>query len=163
MFASVWVIVLERFCDRLSVEAWLAVAPAGMDIIIAMENPNAIMTSSERTFLLEMFLIALVAMPILARFQSFVRRRLEELGFMRGGFAWERILFAATLQIPFSLRTSLFRRLSLAWFVLLLNGFSELYQNLFRIQNTPNKPRQLNYLWCYSKTSQESKVPSFPK
>jgi hypothetical protein len=78
MFSSVWVIVLERFCDRLSVDAWLAVAPAGMDIIIAMENPNAIMTSIARTFLLEMFLMALVAMPILVRFQSFVRRRLKE-------------------------------------------------------------------------------------
>lgn len=64
MFASVWVIVFERFCDKLSVDAWFAVTPAGMEIIIEREKPSAIMTSNERIFLLEIFLTALVTMPI---------------------------------------------------------------------------------------------------
>ena len=61
--ASVWVIVLPRFWDKLSVDAWFAVTPAGMEIIIAMENPNAIITNSDLIFRLEMFLTARVPIP----------------------------------------------------------------------------------------------------
>jgi hypothetical protein len=37
--------------------------PAGIEIMIAMEKPNAMTTSSVRIFLLETFLIALVKVP----------------------------------------------------------------------------------------------------
>ena len=63
MVASVWVIVFPRFWDKLSAEAWFAVAPAGIDIIIAMENPNAITTNNALIFRLEIFLNALVITP----------------------------------------------------------------------------------------------------
>ena len=59
--------MLARFCERLSVDAWFAVAPAGMEIIIAMEKPNAMITRSARIFLLEIFLIARVPIPKLIR------------------------------------------------------------------------------------------------
>jgi hypothetical protein len=57
--------VLLKFWDKLSVEAWFAVTPAGMEIIMAMEKPNAIMTNNALIFRREMFLTALVTIPIL--------------------------------------------------------------------------------------------------
>ena len=62
--------VLLRFWDRLSACAWFAVAPAGMEIIIAIEKPNAIITSSALIFRLEMFLTARVTIPNKIAFQS---------------------------------------------------------------------------------------------
>ena len=43
--------------------AWIAVAPAGMEIIIAMEKPNAMITNSALIFRLEIFLTARVPIP----------------------------------------------------------------------------------------------------
>ena len=48
---------------RASVDAWFAVMPAGMDIIIAMQKPNAMITNKARTLRLEIFLTALVNTP----------------------------------------------------------------------------------------------------
>jgi hypothetical protein len=45
------------------VDSWFATMPAGIEIMIAMEKPNAMTTSSVRIFLLETFLIALVKVP----------------------------------------------------------------------------------------------------
>ena len=42
---------------------WLANTPAGIEIKIAKENPNAIITSSARVFRREMFLTALFNIP----------------------------------------------------------------------------------------------------
>ncbi len=57
------VIVLLRFAAKSFADCWLAITPAGIDIMIAIEKPNAITTSSARIFLLEMFLIALLIIP----------------------------------------------------------------------------------------------------
>jgi len=54
---------LLRFWVRVSVDAWFDVMPAGMEIMIAMQNPNAIITSNARIFRLEIFLTALVKTP----------------------------------------------------------------------------------------------------
>ena len=73
--ASVWVIVSLRFWVRVSVDAWFDVMPAGMDIIIAMQNPNAIITNSALTLRLEIFLTALVNTPIYSPFQSIPEKK----------------------------------------------------------------------------------------
>ena len=61
--SPVWVIVLLRFAANSFADCWLAITPAGIDIIIAMEKPKAIITSNARIFLLEIFLIALLIIP----------------------------------------------------------------------------------------------------
>src|SRR3990172_5836722 len=79
--------VLLRFLDRLSACAWFAVAPAGMEIIIAMEKPNAMITSSALIFRLEMFLTARVAIPNYFAFLMFLEKkttRARESDFSRG-------------------------------------------------------------------------------
>jgi len=48
--------------------------PAGMEIIIAMQNPNAITTNNALTLRLEMFLTALVKTPNCFTFQSFQKK-----------------------------------------------------------------------------------------
>jgi len=73
--ASVCVIVLLRFWLRFIAEAWFAVTPAGIEIIIANENPSAIITSSALIFRLEMFLTALVNTPKFAHLSKFGTRR----------------------------------------------------------------------------------------
>jgi len=45
------------------VASWFATIPAGMEIMIAIEKPNAMITNNARTFLLETFLTALVKAP----------------------------------------------------------------------------------------------------
>jgi hypothetical protein len=45
------------------VAAWFAEIPAGMDVMIAMQKPNAIITNEVRTFRLDIFLTALVKIP----------------------------------------------------------------------------------------------------
>jgi hypothetical protein len=52
-----------KFSVRLSAASWFAVMPAGMEIMIAIENPKAMITNSARIFLLETFLTALVKAP----------------------------------------------------------------------------------------------------
>ena len=59
----VWFIVLDKSLAMLVAVCWLAKTPAGIDIIIAKEKPNAMITSKARIFLLEMFLIALLIIP----------------------------------------------------------------------------------------------------
>ena len=46
----------------------LAKTPAGIEIIIDKEKPNAIITSNALIFLLEIFLIALLTTPMLNPF-----------------------------------------------------------------------------------------------
>ena len=45
---------------QVSVDAWFDVMPAGIEIIIAMQKPKAIITNNALTFRLEIFLTALV-------------------------------------------------------------------------------------------------------
>jgi hypothetical protein len=52
------------------VAVWFAITPAGIEIIMAMEKPRAIITNNARIFLLEMFLIALFKTPMCFTFQS---------------------------------------------------------------------------------------------
>ena len=59
IFMSVVLKSAVRFC----VAAWLATMPAGMEIMIAMEKPKAMITRIVLIFLLEMFLTALVKAP----------------------------------------------------------------------------------------------------
>jgi hypothetical protein len=51
------------------VDSWFAVIPAGIEIIMAIEKPKAIITNNDLIFLLEMFLTALVTIPKLFTFQ----------------------------------------------------------------------------------------------
>jgi TRAP-type C4-dicarboxylate transport system permease small subunit len=61
--SSISVMVLLNLCVKLCVDSWFATTPAGIDIIIAIEKLRAMITSIALIFLLEMFLIALVAVP----------------------------------------------------------------------------------------------------
>jgi len=49
--------------------------PAGMDIIIAMQKPNAIITNKARTLRLEIFLTALVNIANQFTFQNIHKKR----------------------------------------------------------------------------------------
>jgi hypothetical protein len=55
--------VLLKFSVRLCVASWFATIPAGIEIMIAMENPKAMITRNALIFLLEIFLTALVKAP----------------------------------------------------------------------------------------------------
>jgi hypothetical protein len=44
--------------------SWLAIRPAGMDIMMDNETANATITRSDLTFRLDRFLIALLIIPI---------------------------------------------------------------------------------------------------
>jgi hypothetical protein len=55
--------VLPRFSVKPNVASWFAVMPAGMEIIIAMEKPKAIITNNALILRLEIFLTALVTIP----------------------------------------------------------------------------------------------------
>jgi hypothetical protein len=57
------VIVLLKRSVRLCVDSWFAIMPEGMEIMIAIENPNATTTNSVLIFLLDMFRTALVKAP----------------------------------------------------------------------------------------------------
>ena len=61
--ASVWVMVLLRLLVRFCVAAWFAAIPAGMEIIIAMEKPKAMITSKALILRLEIFLKARFMIP----------------------------------------------------------------------------------------------------
>lgn len=67
--------VLPRFSVRPSVDSWFAVIPAGIEIIIAMEKPKAIMTNKARILRLEIFLTALVTMPSFVHLSKLSRKR----------------------------------------------------------------------------------------
>jgi hypothetical protein len=61
--ACTLLIVLLKFSVRLCVASWFATIPAGIEIMIAMENPKAMITRNALIFLLEIFLTALVKAP----------------------------------------------------------------------------------------------------
>jgi len=67
--------VLPRLSVKLSVDSWFAVMPAGIEIIIAMEKPKAIITNSALILRLEIFLIALVNMPNFVHLSKYSRKR----------------------------------------------------------------------------------------
>jgi hypothetical protein len=56
-------IVLLKFAVRFCVASWFETIPAGTEIMIAIENPKAMITNIALIFLLEMFLTALVNAP----------------------------------------------------------------------------------------------------
>jgi hypothetical protein len=56
-------IVLLKFSVRVCVASWFATMPAGMEIMIAIEKPKAMITKNALIFLLETFLTALVKAP----------------------------------------------------------------------------------------------------
>jgi hypothetical protein len=55
--------VLLKFSVKACVAVWFATMPAGTEIKIAIEKPNAMITNNARIFLLEIFLMALVKTP----------------------------------------------------------------------------------------------------
>jgi hypothetical protein len=61
--SSILLIVLLKFSVRFCVDFWFAIIPAGMEIMIAIEKPKAIITKNALIFLLETFLTALVKAP----------------------------------------------------------------------------------------------------
>jgi hypothetical protein len=63
MDCPVSVMVLLRFEASALADCWLAMTPAGMDIMIAMEKPKAIITSRALIFLLEIFRTARLINP----------------------------------------------------------------------------------------------------
>jgi hypothetical protein len=67
--------VLPRFSVRPSVDSWFAVMPAGIEIIIAMEKPKAIITNSALILRLEIFLTALVTMPRFVHLSKHSKKR----------------------------------------------------------------------------------------
>ena len=54
--------------------------PAGIEIMIAMQNPNAIITSNALILRLEIFLTALVKTPNEFAFQSFPEKKDNQKG-----------------------------------------------------------------------------------
>ena len=62
--------MLPRFSVNPSVDSWFAVIPAGMEIMIAMEKPKAIITNSALILRLEIFLTALVTIPSFIHLQN---------------------------------------------------------------------------------------------
>jgi hypothetical protein len=56
-------IVLLKFSVRLCAASWFAMMPAGIEIMIAIEKPNAMITKNVLIFLLETFLTALAKTP----------------------------------------------------------------------------------------------------
>ena len=54
---------------------WLATTPAGMEIIIANEKLNAIITSEDLILRLEIFLTALVVTPKLLHLPEFLGKK----------------------------------------------------------------------------------------
>jgi hypothetical protein len=57
-------IILLKFAVMLCTASWFATMPGGIEIIIAIEKPKAIITNNARIFLLDKFLTALVKVPI---------------------------------------------------------------------------------------------------
>jgi hypothetical protein len=57
------VIVLLKFAVTDCAASWFATMPAGIETMIAMEKPRAIITNSALIFLLDKFLTALVKVP----------------------------------------------------------------------------------------------------
>lgn len=62
--------MLPRLSVNPSVDSWFAVIPAGMEIMIAMEKPKAIITNRARILRLEIFLTALVTIPSFVHLQN---------------------------------------------------------------------------------------------
>jgi hypothetical protein len=61
--------------------------PAGIEIMIAMEKPKAIITNSALIFRLEIFLTALVTMPkFFSPFKAFQKKRTTKKREWREGF-----------------------------------------------------------------------------
>jgi hypothetical protein len=56
-------IVLLKFSVSLCAASWFATIPEGIEIMIAMENPRAMITSIALIFLLDIFLTDLVKAP----------------------------------------------------------------------------------------------------
>jgi hypothetical protein len=74
------VIVLLKLLVMFSVEAWFAMMPAGIEIMIAMEKPKATITNKALIFLLDMFRNALVNMPkdyTFTNTRHLIERRME--------------------------------------------------------------------------------------
>ena len=79
--------MLPRFSVRPSVDSWFAVMPAGIEIMIAMEKPKAIITNSALIFRLEIFLTALVTTPkFFSPFKAFQKKRTTKKREWREGF-----------------------------------------------------------------------------
>jgi hypothetical protein len=57
------VIVLLKFAVIACAASWFATMPAGIEIMIAIEKPRAMITNSALIFLLDKFLPALVKAP----------------------------------------------------------------------------------------------------
>jgi hypothetical protein len=113
--------------------------------MMAMEKPNAIITNNALILRLEMFLTALVTIPIQLNFHCCARRRPGQGSDFSRGVLWLPVLFAATCGFDFILfRFLASGRLSLGSAELLLNDFSELYHNLSLI---PRSARTAGFLW----------------
>jgi hypothetical protein len=54
---------VSKFVVNRCVDCWFATIPGGIEIIIAIEKPKAMITNNALIFLLETFLIALVNAP----------------------------------------------------------------------------------------------------
>ena len=78
--------VLPRFSVNPSVDSWFAVIPAGMEIIIAMEKPKAIITNNALILRLEIFLTALVTIPNLVHLSKYSGKRTTKKRERREGF-----------------------------------------------------------------------------
>ena len=59
----VWLIVSLRLLANSLAVCWLAITPAGIDIMIAIAKPNAMITSDARIFRREIFRSALFRIP----------------------------------------------------------------------------------------------------
>jgi len=61
--SCILLIVLAKFPVMPCVASWFATMPAGIEIMIAIEKPKAMITNNALIFLLETFLTALVKTP----------------------------------------------------------------------------------------------------
>jgi hypothetical protein len=61
--SCILLIVLAKFPVMPCVASWFAMMPAGIEIMIAIEKPKAMITKNALIFLLETFLTALVKTP----------------------------------------------------------------------------------------------------
>ena len=113
--------------------------PAGIEIIIAMQKPKAMITNKARTLRLEIFLTALVNTPNQFTFQNIPKKRTTK----KRGLRKKRVLSVAAIVSEisklFTVMLCIFgiSLLGCRFFINdedLLNDFSELYPNLTLIK-----------------------------
>ena len=128
--------VLPRFSVRLSVDSWFAVIPAGMEIIIAMEKPKAIITNKALILRLEIFLTAIVTIPNFIHLSKHSRKKTTKKREWRGVRVLSLVVFVGNKFVTLFLYVRAILLFGCLYSLIekeLLNDFSKLYPISFQI------------------------------